>query len=211
MGKREDNRKKRFETIHRSAFAIVRSNGVEALTIQRLAQEMNWALGSIYRYYPSKEALLMGLELHAVERVVAALLTQLETDTAPVEQLRHLANAYGQLSEQLPEEFALVCLMLGDPRPHLPQEAGEEVMARVTPFLERVSSVFSAAHVQGELVAEDPMGSTLQYWMAIHGATRLEKLRRFDPSRFDSRRLVRNVAQTLLEGWRPPRPQPQEN
>ena len=54
MGKREDNRKQRFEAIHSAAFGIVRSSGVEALTIQRLAKEMNWAL-VIYRYYPSRK------------------------------------------------------------------------------------------------------------------------------------------------------------
>ena len=211
MGKREDNRKQRFEAIHSAAFGIVRSSGVEALTIQRLAKEMNWALGSIYRYYPSKEALLMGLELHAVHRVVAVLLEQLEEPLSPVQQLRALASKYGSLADELPEEFALVCLMLGDPRPHLPQESGEEVMNRVTPFLERVSRVFAQADTAGDLTIPDPMDATLQFWMAIHGATRLEKLRRFDPERFESRRLVHQVAETLLQGWRLAPPSTEEN
>ena len=180
MGKREDNRKQRFEAIHSAAFGIVRSVA-EALTIQRLAKEMNWALGSIYRYYPSKEALLMGLELHAVHRVVAVLLEQLEEPLSPVQQLRALASKYGSLADELPEEFALVCLMLGDPRPHLPQESGEEVMNRVTPFLERVSRVFAQADTAGDLTIPDPMDATL--YLDGHPRGDLpRKLRRFDLS-----------------------------
>ena len=171
---------------------------------------MSWALGAVYRYYPSKEALLAALEHEAVGLVMDFLLREEETTTDPLEAIRMLAARYADLPEQLPQEFALVCLMLGDPRPHLPLEEAEKVMGAVMPFLNRVASLFRQGQEQGLLQDMEPMDATLVYWMSVHGNTLIDKLDRFDATLFSRKRLIPLTVDTLLKGWSRTSRQPTE-
>jgi AcrR family transcriptional regulator len=201
MGKREENRRQRFESIHRHSFQILEEEGVEGLTIQRLAREMSWALGAVYRYYPSKEALLAALEHEAVAHVMDFLLENEGEASDPLEGIRLLAARYAALPDELPQEFALVCLMLGDPRPHLPMDEATKIMEAVMPFLNRVASLFEEAQGQGLLKPIKPMDATLVYWMTVHGNTLIDKLDRFDDVLFSRKRLIPLAVDALLAGW----------
>ena len=202
MGKREENRRQRFEAIHRHSFQILEEEGVEGLTIQRLAKEMSWALGAVYRYYPSKEALLAALEHEAVAHVMAFLLENEQETSDPLGGIRNLASRYAELPDELPQEFALVSLMLGDPRPHLPMDEATQIMGAVMPFLDRVASLFEEAQVQGILRPMEPMDATLVYWMTVHGNTLIDKLDRFDDVLFSRKRLIPLAVDALLAGWK---------
>jgi len=203
MGKREENRIARFESIHAHSFQIIQSEGVEGLTIQRLSKKMNWALGALYRYYPSKEHLLAALEHEAAERVMAHLLKAQDNSNSPISNIRALAAAYTRLPKELPEEFGLVCLMLGDPRPHLPLEEAQAVMEKVMPFLDHVANLFKSATERGELEIKGPMDATLVFWMTVHGNMLMSKLDRIDNELFCGERLVPLAVEAMLAGWTP--------
>ena len=211
MGKREENRIARFEAIHGHSFRIILEKGVEGLTIQGLSKEMGWALGAMYRYYPSKEHLLAALEHEAAQRVMERLLECQDKSLPPIENIRAMADAYTRLPRELSEEFGLVCLMLGDPRPHLPLAEAQAVMGKVMPFLEHVAGLFEEATRRGELHVEKPMDATLVFWMTVHGNMLMSKLDRIDDALFCGERLVSFAVDALLGGWARPANQPIQN
>ncbi|MCA9555215.1 MAG: helix-turn-helix transcriptional regulator, partial [Myxococcales bacterium] len=56
-------REARRQAIVDEALALVTEGGFEALTLQRLAGRLGYAVGALYRYFPSKEALLAALQV----------------------------------------------------------------------------------------------------------------------------------------------------
>ena len=51
----------------------VAREGFDALTMQRLADQCDSAIGAVYRYFPSKGALVAEVQREAIERISMAL------------------------------------------------------------------------------------------------------------------------------------------
>jgi len=54
------------------------NDGLEALTIARLAKVVDAVVGTLYRYFPSKDSLLLPLQLHALEEFAEALSSEFQ-------------------------------------------------------------------------------------------------------------------------------------
>ena len=180
MTRRERNRAARLAEILACGMAIVEKDGLDALTIQRLAREMDWAVGAVYRYFPSKNALVEALETQAVNGIREALedernLARAAGATAD-QTLRRLARRYYDVSLVRPEAFRLVSLMLGDPKPLLPDEEAVTVMEAVMPLLREVAALVQQAQSDGDLTPGDPMERTVLFWLGVHGAVQTAKL-----------------------------------
>ncbi|MEL6182651.1 MAG: TetR family transcriptional regulator, partial [Myxococcota bacterium] len=67
MTRRELKRKARREEMLHAAMSIVVNEGVSALTIARLARELDAAVGALYRYFESKQALITALQRQAID------------------------------------------------------------------------------------------------------------------------------------------------
>ena len=79
--KRADKRRSMEEAVLDTATEMLREGGPEALTIAGLAAQLDVSVGGLYRYYPSKGAILVGLEKRAItsyREVMDALLLALE-------------------------------------------------------------------------------------------------------------------------------------
>src|SRR5688572_7968442 len=64
--KRADKRRTMEEAVLDISTAMLRSGGPEALTMAALAAELGVSVGGLYRYYPNKGAILVGLEKRAI-------------------------------------------------------------------------------------------------------------------------------------------------
>jgi AcrR family transcriptional regulator len=65
-GRRERKRQARIDGILSTAMGLVMQEGLEACTIHRLAKELDLAVGALYRYFPSKGAIIAALELRVI-------------------------------------------------------------------------------------------------------------------------------------------------
>ncbi len=64
--RRHRRRLARSESILTAAMRLVGENGIEGFTLQQIADELDYAIGSLYRYFPSKGALLAELQRRVV-------------------------------------------------------------------------------------------------------------------------------------------------
>lgn len=82
-GRRERHHQERRQQYLHTAMAIVADHGVERLTMQRMADDLDCAVGTIYTYFDSKDALLAELQRLATHRIIGSyrlLVARIETD-----------------------------------------------------------------------------------------------------------------------------------
>lgn len=122
---------------------IVAAEGAEAVTTTRVAAETGLAVGTIYRYFEDREALLLAAYDATVLRIVErcrTVLGGLSADMPITEAARHLLDAYLDTAEAVPAHAGLLRAM----RAIRPVEAdqdqgnGPAIIANLlAPFLER--------------------------------------------------------------------------
>src|ERR671921_3058083 len=68
-GIKEQFRMERHREFLSTALRIVMADGLQGLTMQRLADEIGCGIGSLYRHFPSKDSLIAELEREALDIV----------------------------------------------------------------------------------------------------------------------------------------------
>lgn len=208
-----ERRAARFDRILDAAMQLLAEDGLEGLTLKRLAERLGYAVGALYRYFDSKDELLVELERRvaaefrealglaatragerAEERVASPTVASLAA-------IRAVVLGYADLARSAPAQFRLASLMLADPRELLREEHGRRVMESLAPLLGDVRDLFEIAAERGALAEGDAVERTLTLWGGLHGVLQLTKLARFEPERMDGRRRVEHLLESLLAGW----------
>ncbi|MEB2323398.1 MAG: TetR/AcrR family transcriptional regulator [Sorangiineae bacterium] len=209
LGRRERRREERAGQILDVALRLIDEGGLEGLTVHRLAEELGYVPGALYRYFASKDALVAALQarmvagLHARFRAAQAypLPPNLDARARALVRLVRAARSYLALPRVAPEEFRLLALLAGDPRPLVSDDEAGRVAGPLLELLSEVSELFERAARRHALRHGDARDRTLVFWSSLHGACQLEKLARFDRASFDVARLGESVMTALLLGW----------
>jgi AcrR family transcriptional regulator len=208
--------------------AIVSRDGLGNLTVHRLAADLDYTVGALYRYFPSKEALIAEVEGRIVEEIAGRVQDALgaldatasagagrgragapaKTSAAArradaLAALLVLAKVYASLPEVMPERFAVVSADLADPRRFIDAEADRRVVDALEPLMRTVAERFAAAAAARALdaaTAKETAERAMVFWAGLHGAVQLKKVDRLDPT-FVSKSLVGALARALLLGW----------
>lgn len=189
---------------------LVSEQGLESLTVVRLAAELDYTAGALYRYFPSKEALLAQVQRHALSQIhehlrdkLAALRPDVDdAATRAVVELLAAARFYLDLVVELPQHLKLISRMLADPRPLLSdEEVGQTTAAPFLALIGEVSALFDAAVAAGALDSGNSRDRTVVFWSSLQGIVQLDKMRRLSADLFDPQRLGADLAATLLAGW----------
>jgi AcrR family transcriptional regulator len=213
MGRRARNRLERHGAFVRAARRVAFADGLEALTMQRLADEVDCAVGTVYTYFPSKSALVAELQREAIE-VLDASCGRFESTFADhvggaAPAVRRLALVVGlarfwvDTFETFPEEARLLQMLVSSPPSA--RTVDDDDVSRVLPaalrLLHRMEAALDAAAGDGALTPGDAMERTVVLVAALNGVLLLESVARVDPDLFDGRRLSRSLVEDLLRGW----------
>ncbi|MEC9344176.1 MAG: helix-turn-helix domain-containing protein [Pseudomonadota bacterium] len=90
---------------------LVASEGCEAVTTTRVAAESGVAVGTIYRYFPNREALLLGAYDATVERIAigcAKHLADLEPTLEPQVAILSMIDCYLAAADDIPAHAPLL-------------------------------------------------------------------------------------------------------
>jgi len=193
----------------------VETEGLEGLTLQRIARDLDYSVPALYRYFPSKDALVAELQ----RRVVALLdhkHAEVEdrtqnwlADQSPEDQKRFGALApiaatglfYAGLARSAPQAFGLLAASLGDPRHLIGDAQASAVIATALPIFDRLAHSIRVAVEAGQLVPGNAPDRVLVLWASLHGVAQLAKLERLAPGRLDSQILCGSLLKALLIGW----------
>ncbi len=197
--------------------SLMVERGYEAFTIARLAKDLDYAVGALYRYFKGKDAILAALQLRVVQAIARDLAAVAEATDAHVARARSMTDGdalvlhvlatigvYESLTYRRPMHHRLLGLSLGDPREFLAQEVVDAgMMPPLREVLATVAARLHAAAEAGALHPGDPMRRTVVLWGATQGMMQLRKLERFDSNLAD-RRLTDELFSGLLAGWGAP-------
>ena len=111
---RQDRALKTRAALLAAVEAIVAVDGHEAVTTTRVAAETGTAVGTIYRYFIDREALLLAAYEATVKRIVAQCASKLEAlpaDLTAAEAARTLLSHYLEAAESIPAHTGLLAAM----------------------------------------------------------------------------------------------------
>lgn len=193
-----------------AAERILEAEGGDALTMQRLASELDYTVGATYRYFASKDAIVAALQRRVFEALGADLegaLARYEAGSPRASKLGALARVaivartYAGLGARRPTHARLLLRMLADPRNVLPEGLGD---ANAT-FAVRVGGAavreLAAARAAGALAAGDDLERALLLWSSLQGLAQARKLERWGIPGLDVDALTERMIVTLLSAW----------
>lgn len=213
LGRRERNRLARYQSYLRCAFEVVGRDGLDGLTMQRLADELDCAVGTVYTYFPSKSALVAELQREAIERLTASLvvhraaLDQLVAERGVAEPVALLARAVGvgrfwaALSETYPEEAHLLQLLMSETRSVLDPDDGIRNLPAALRHLDQARAALATARDAGLLEIDDVWERVVTWVAAINGVVQVSRLQDYDEELFRGEALADRLNRDLFRAW----------
>lgn len=207
---REKRREATIERIVDTALHLLESEGFEALTIQRLAKELGYAVGALYRYFRSKDALLVAVLHRVMDRIgddMSAGLEQVGGQDRPATAAEGLlrlvvvCNVYVGFAQNRRAEYGLISTLIGDPREVLATDAATPIVRSLIRLQLMLTGVINDAVRAGALEPGDARERGVILWSAMQGVLQLRKLGRFGVAGVELDRLVPIALRTLLIGW----------
>jgi AcrR family transcriptional regulator len=213
QGRRQRNRLERHRAFLATAKRVVAAEGLDALTMQRLAAELDCAVGTAYTYFPSKSALVAEVQADAIETLAGSYLLfrarfDAEAADGATPALAALAHVLGfgrfwiATAETFPEESRLLQLLMSEPST---ATIVDEDLGRVLPsalrLLDHARAAFAQAASTGALADGDPMERAVRLAAALNGVLLLDRLTRVDADLFDGPRHAVALLADLLRAW----------
>lgn len=230
LGRRAQNRAARYEQLTNAASEIIAESGLDGLTMLKVAEKVDCAVGTIYTYFDSKSALVAEMQLAAMrtlndsaqrsravldEAIVEACLDDTTAALARIVGLTHNFTAGPELH---PREFELLQLLLSRAQRELTPEDTQRVAPPAMEMIGRVIELFDAAVAVGALRGAEPgapldapdssLARSIRWAAGLNGALLVSNATS-DPSWLsadilDGRRIARTLGNDLLLGWGAP-------
>ena len=211
-GRRERNRLTRTRAFLDTAFRIVTAEGFDALTMQRLADELDTVVSAVYRYYPSKAAILAAVQVRAVERLAVSIGRIREQGEAYFEQRvpdddRALARLvligrwWCATSQTYPEEMRLLQMQLSARTTPLDQGGGDMLWANAMELLGVVATALEDGQRDGAISPGATLDRALIWASGLGGVLQLDDLDKYSPELFGGSRLAIQTNLDLLTAW----------
>lgn len=149
-------------TIIETATALIERDGVESLSLARIATTLGIRAPSLYRYFDSKSALLQAVNLQTTQDLIAALIEAAASSSQThADRIMALAHAYRAFAHAHPRAYALAYSMT-DP-------AAQPDPAALAALAQQVQAV--VAPITGEPAS---LAALRGLWALVHGFVILE-------------------------------------
>jgi AcrR family transcriptional regulator len=198
------------EFIVDTAMGLLAEGGLEMVTVGRLAKELDYTPGALYRYFPSMEALLAQMQKRAIaslhERIMRAI-APFAGNGQEIARLRAVAACYleGTSGEAAHEhQLSLISQMLASPKVLIGDPIATQTAPKLIALLMLVEQLISQAQETGSLSAGLARERAVQLWAGLQGAVALGKLSRFDSELFSAQHVGQGLLENLLIAWGAP-------
>lgn len=193
------------EKIIGTAMRLLAEGGLENVTVGRLAKELDYTPGALYRYFPSMEVLLAHMQRRAITSVqqrITEALAPLSGPNQELTRLRAAAQTYLAATEgEAAHELSLISQMLASPKVLI----GDPIASQTAPLLVAlmlvVEELITAAQNAGALTQDSARARAVQLWAALQGSVSLGKLARFDSTLFSAQSVGESLLENLLLSW----------
>lgn len=216
--RRERTRERKRQQVLDAAQVLMEEEGIEGVTMAALAEKLDWAVGTIYIYVPSKAALLLALQERALDALNrsfnaageswAPILAEEELPS-DIEGLVHacaFASFWASASVVLADEFALQRLLLATRVTFLSHDDVAEVMPLLHRLFEQPRALLGRLVDEGVLTPGPADERVLRWLVSLNGVLQLDNLASLDRHLFRANHHAKRLTEDLLVGWGAPRP-----
>jgi AcrR family transcriptional regulator len=210
---RSRHRSKRRREFLDIARHVINTEGQDALTMQRLTDEVGGSIGSVYYYFPTRNALLTSLQQEAFEMLLesyqrgradlGAFLAKKKAPADVAALTEVLANCvfWVESESTMPAEIELSRRMIvGGTETDLDPE-GDGVLPTALAILNEGRERLDAAVQHGVIDDGNNVERAVQQIAAMTGFLMVSRLGAWDQALFDGRRLAEGFAASSLVGW----------
>ena len=210
VSRRERLRAQTLQEIEDSSFAIIDAEGVHALTIAALGRSMAMSAPAVYRYFPSRDALIGHLITLSYQQLTAAMGQAIEGNRrAPRTRVRLLVAAYRDWALSHRRRYGMLFAeRAGDAAAdELTQTPLDQAMALLIDLLAAIQNAAPADNTSGDRTLDSqlrqwarsqdrpdttPRAATaaILIWTRIHGIVSLELTGIFDNRTIEAQRLI---------------------
>ncbi len=213
--RRERTRQAKRARILAAAGGVIDRDGLDGLTMQAVAAELDCAVGTLYTAFASKADLVAALQGEAVGVLEGSLqsaraqwepeLDHLDDELAALVELVAYGAFVAAAAVVYPDETRLVRGMLGDAAPPKGSDEARRLLPVVLRLLDPPVNRLADAVGLGVLHPGDPVTRALTWLTALHGVLRVDGLGPLDRHLFRAGPLARGLTDDLLCGWGAPR------
>lgn len=166
----EEMRAERRETIRRAALKLFAERGLAAARLRDIAAEAGMALGLLYHYYSSKEAVYQDLVHEALDRMDQGAQALLAAEAPAGVKLSY---AVGRLLTDIAEneDFVQTCRLIAgaDYSTGLPAEARQAIEGKRQRPYAAVAALMAQGQREGTVHEGDPEQLAMLFWATLNG------------------------------------------
>ena len=174
QARREREKAEFREEVLTAARAIVLEEGYGALTMRKIAEAIDYAPGTIYLYFESRDAIAFELCRRGFEALYDALVPAASI-ADPQERVRELGRRYVSFGMENSETYRLIFMEDPDYASALFEEQADDPQSPGMKSLGLLVTAFSQARQLGRLtidVAPDVLAEMI--WASVHGIVALK-------------------------------------
>ena len=148
---------------------IIRTQGMDALSLRALAKAVGVTAPALYEYFSSKEAILRALFVEGSHVMLARMEQTISGSEPGVQRVLAVLNGYRRFAREEPDYFRL---LFGTVEP--PLEFSEDEYAGMKAIFGRFIGIITDAINQGDLRPLPPETLSCSLWALVHGVALLE-------------------------------------
>jgi AcrR family transcriptional regulator len=195
------------------ALRIVTTEGLGALTMQRVTDDVGCATGSIYHYFGTKGALVAAVQLEALQILGRSLLEsrvhleellqerEVGPDMAALMRVVVAARFWVAAEDVFPREIELCRRLFTEPGEVLAVDEAAPVTSPARDLLDVAKMLLDAAVEQRVLPAGSNVDRSIVLLAGTTGVMLTSVLSRWDDQLFEGQRLAHTMLLDLLTAW----------
>jgi len=172
-------------------------DGVEGVSMRKVADKVGVTAPAIYRHFKDKDELL-GELINAGLQILQGYLEPALSAEGPLERLRQLIDRYFDFALEQPKYFDLAFLVPS----HGMRMADELARHNRSTFMFAIQQVHLCME-QGIFKKTDPLETAIMIWAGAHGMVTLFRMERFGENPDQFRAIFQRTIQRLLDGLKP--------
>jgi AcrR family transcriptional regulator len=201
LDRREREKAEFREEVLAAARRIVLKEGFDALTMRKIADAIEYAPGTIYLYFESRDAIAFELCRAGFEEFLTALMPATAI-ADPIERLREIGRRYVRFGLENPETYRLI--FMDDPKFTTVafEDREKEADSPGMQALGLLVSIYTELRERKRLAIDaEPAALAEMTWAQVHGLVSLKIAHEGGFPQTPSDELYELIADTLIRGF----------
>lgn len=174
--RREQEKQLRRNQILGAARTLLMSQGIEQVSISKIAKQAELGVGTIYFYYENKEDLFIALQEEGIDILYARIKAIAKNPAEPGQKLRDIAFAYLDFAETKTEYFNIINYFLSSPKVLFKADQKLRIDMSAGKILAVIRDILVDGKKAQRFGNEDPEKFPVMFWGTLHGLLQFKKL-----------------------------------